>query len=312
MNLKTILAGAAASLLLFTACGGGDTTGKSIKDAGVKSAADSLSYYTGMAASQYYEQMAQNDSTLKTPEGKKEFLKGVAAAMGLFEGKSEAEQSGMIVGIQMAMQAQQTNKEFGVKCSLPLMQTGLAFAVNGDSINAAEAMRYVQNSYQKYTLQKNEKDTKAALGNLNKLASQGFKKVQGGALMKVVKPGTGAELKAGEIMEIKASVKTADGKTVERLPMPDKMAVGQTFGKTPLSAAIDMMKVGEKADIAVTAAEMFQGNQSQLGLADDAVLIFTIEIVGPAKVEAASAPAPAAKPDLEGVRKAGEATVGAK
>lgn len=314
MNLKTIMAGAAASLLLLTACGGGDTTGKSAKDAGLKTQADSLSYYTGMAAAQIYEQMSMQDSTLKTPEGKKEFLRGVAAAMGLLDGKSEAEISGIVTGMQMAMQAKQTGKEFDVNLNSKLMQSGLAFTVNGDSVNTAEAMRYVQTTYQMLSAKKTEKDTQAALATLSKFSSNGYQKVDGGAMMKVVTPGTGAELKEGEMMEIKASAATPDGKPIEALSrMPEKMVVGQTFGQgSPLTKAISRMKVGEKAQIAVAAAEMLPGGQAQFGIPDDAVIIFTIQIVGPAKMEAAKPAAPAAKPDLDSVRQAGEAPIKAK
>ncbi len=76
------------SLLLLASCDGGNVTGKDIKEAGVSNTTDSLSYYEGISAAYMFEQMAQQDTTLKTDAGRADFIKGLRAAMEMFDGKS--------------------------------------------------------------------------------------------------------------------------------------------------------------------------------------------------------------------------------
>lgn len=303
MKLKHLMTGAALSLLLLASCDGGNVTGKSIKEAGATTTNDSISYYEGMAMAQMYQQMAMSDTTLKGDQGKADFMKGFAAGLKALEGKSDGEAAGIIAGIQAAMQNKDLTKTFDIQFNNNLIRTGLAYALSADSLaQSSEGPQYLNKTMQRLSAKKGEENRKAALQSMSGLAKQGFKQVQPGIYAKTVKPGTGAQLKDGDNVTGKVVMKNSKNQPIDKLPMPEKFIVGQTFGMgSPLNTGLQSMKVGETAIFAIPAEEMFNGQQKQLGLNDTDYVLIEItasEVTGntAAKTNAANVQAqPAAK-----------------
>ena len=292
--MKLFTAGAAMSLLLLTACGGAAPDAKSIADAAPKTSADSLSYYEGMALATVYQQMSGQDSTLKTDASKAEAVKAFAAALKQFEGKSDAEITGIIMAVQAIMQNKQMNEDFDLKFNTSLISTGLAYAMSADSLmQSPAAQQYLMTTFQRLQAQKMEKDTKAAQALMAGYAKKGYTKVSDDLYTKVVKAGNGAQLKDGDRVKVNMTGKDAAGKPLS-LPMPNEITVGQMFQGTPMAAAMTRMKVGETAEFVVPVAAMFQNGAKQLGLEPGSVVVLNIEVTGMADEKPAAANAPAA------------------
>lgn len=290
------------SLLLLTACGGAAPDAKSIADAAPKTSADSLSYYEGMALAGVYQQMAGQDTTLKTDASKAEALKAFASALKQFEGKNDAEITGIIMAVQAIMQNKQMAEDFDLKFNTSLISNGLAYAMSADSLmQSPEAQQYLMTTFQRLQSQKMEKDSKAAQALMAGYAKKGYTKVSDDLYTKVVKAGNGAQIKDGDRVKVNMTAKDAAGKPLS-LPMPNEITVGQMFQGTPLATAMTRMKVGETAEYVAPVAAMFQNGAKQLGLEPGSVVVFNIEVTGMSEAPAAApkggaqAPAPEAAP----------------
>ena len=287
MKLKLFAAGAVASLLLLASCDGGNVTGKDIKEAGVSNTADSASYYQGINIAYYYEQMAQQDSTLKTDAGRADFIKGLRASMGMFDGKSEAYIAGITAGVQAAMTNKNFKDQLGLDINNSIMLTGLAYALQNDSVTKnPQVMQQFQTLMQRVQEQKVRKDHDAAVSAMAPLAKRGFTASGEGLMVKVSKPGSGETLKEGDRVKVKLAVKEMNGKDVKLPQLPEEVVVGRSFGfESPMAKAISTMKMGGAATFAFPAVDMFRGGQKQYGLDDNSVLLFEVSILGLAPAE---------------------------
>ncbi len=301
MKLKLFAAGAVASLLLLASCDGGNVTGKDIKEAGVSNTTDSISYYEGYAVAYIYEQMAQQDTTLKTDAGRADFLKGLRASMELFDGKSEAYIAGLTAGMQVAMNNKDVKDRLELNINNKLLMTGLAYAMQNDTITKdTQVMQKYQELMQRVAQEKQRKDHDAAVSAMASLAKRGFTASGEGMMVKVSKPGSGETLKEGDRVKVKLAVKEMNGKDVKLPQLPEEVVVGRSFGfDSPMAKAIATMKVGGVATFAFPAVDMLQDRTKQYGLESNSVLLFEVSILGLAPAEndnaapLAAAPAPA-------------------
>lgn len=287
MKLKLFTAGAVASLLLLASCDGGSVTGKDIKEAGVSNTTDSLSYYEGVSAAYMFEQMAQQDSTLKTDAGRADFIKGLRAAMEMFDGKSEAYIAGLTAGMQVAMTNKNFKNELELDINNSIMLTGLAYALKNDSITKdPQVMQQFQTLMQRLQEEKMKKDHDAAVKEMASLARKGYVASGEGMMVNVSKPGSGEILKEGDRVKVKLAVKEMNGKAVNLPQLPEEVVVGRSFGfDSPMAKAIATMRMGETATFAFPAVDMFRGGQKQYGLENNSVLLFEVSTLGLAPAE---------------------------
>ena len=294
MKLKLFTLGAAAASLLLVASCTQAPTPKSMKEAAPTTQTDSLSYDFGLMATQMYQQMAQQDSSLKTDAGKAEFLKAVAEGLKMAEGKSEAYFNGLVAGIQMAMQNRQIKESYDLNMNPTMMLSAFAYGIDNDSIlKNNDAMQYIQRTMQSIEKKKQDQEIAAAKKQMASLKGKGFTDAGADVMVKTVKPGTGNVLAAGDKVKVKMTVSTVKGKKLD-LPMPETVVVGQTFGGTPLDGVFSKMKVGETAQVALPSSSMVPGRQKQLGIEGTDAIIFDITVVSSeGKVEQKGALVPA-------------------
>lgn len=285
--------------MMLASCGGGVPEAKSIEDVAPKTGNDSLSYYYGQMAAMQYQQMAAQDSALKTEAGKKAFLEGYAKTIAAAEGKDEAYISGMLMALQMQIQKKQIKKELDFDINTTLAGQALAFALKNDSVsNSTNGMNYVNNKLMQLQKVKTDKSSAEAAKKLSALGSKGFKNVGKNIAARTVTPGTGAQVKVADRLKVHIRATDVEGKNLN-VPMPSEIEVGQTFGPdSPLTEAIKTMKIGETSAFAIPAAAIFNGGQSQFGLGDTDLVVFEVKIEGeaPAKAAAKAAQPAAAAP----------------
>ena len=304
MKLKLFTAGAVASLLLFASCDGGNVTGKDIKETGVSNTADSISYYEGYAVAYMYEQMAQQDTTLKTDAGRADFIKGMRAAMELFDGKSDAYIAGLTAGMQVGMNNKEVKDRLELNINNGLLMTGMAYALQNDSItkDPQGAMQKYQELMQRVTQEKQKKDHDAAVKEMASLAHKGYTASDEGLMVNVSQPGSGEALKEGDRVKVKLQLKEMNGKAVN-LPLPEEVVVGRSFGlDSPMARAIATMKLGETATFAFPAVDMFQDRAKQYGLDSNSVLLFEVSAISLVSSEPANNAAPIAAAPVQPVK----------
>lgn len=295
MKLKLFTAGAVASLLLFASCDGGNVTGKDIKEAGVSNMTDSISYYEGYAVAYMYEQMAQQDTTLKTDAGRAEFMKGMRAAMELFDGKSDAYIAGLTAGMQVGMTNKDAKDRLELNINNGLLMTGMAYAIQNDSItkDPQVTMQKYQELMQRVTQEKQKRDHDAAVKEMASLAHKGYTASGEGMMVNVSKPGSGEALKEGDRVNVKLQLKEMNGKAVKMPPLPEEVVVGRSFGfDSPMAKAIATMKMGETATFAFPAVDVFQDRTKQYGLESNSVLLFEVSAISLVSSEPANNAAP--------------------
>lgn len=281
MKFNFLSVAAAAAVVALASCSGGAPTPKSMKDAAPKTEIDSISYYYGDMLMMQYQQISQQDTTLKTEAARQAFLQGYVAALNMAQGKDEAYNAGMMLGLQMGMQQAMMKKELGIELNTALTSASFAYALKNDSLSAKnDGMMYINDKLKKLQDEKIKKSTAAAAKKLNSYTSKGYKKVGENVVGKTTTQGTGAAVKDGDRLSVKINAKDANGKALSA-PMPTEIMVGQTFGPdSPLTGALKTMKIGDTTSFVLPAAAMFNGGQSQFGLGDEDLVIFDVTVEG--------------------------------
>ncbi len=266
----------AACGLAFAACQNPEA--KPLSDVSDASKADSLIYYFAQMRGAEYDREAQRDTTLATPEAKKAYVMGVQAGLNATKDNNEAYNRGVFLGMQMAMNFQQFQKDYDIKLNKKVFLEGLAEALSSDSLaNPSDMQREFYRLMGEFNSKKEERDNKAATENLSKAAANLKLKAIGENLYgEVTVKADGVQIKDGDEVDATITLAKADGKEIEA-PLPTKVKVGSRNLPEPVSEALKSLKSGETGKFATSARTIFGQRSSQIGLEPADVVIMTIK-----------------------------------
>lgn len=243
---------------------------------------DSIGYLLGeIIDAQHMQYIQMNDTTMKSEEALEAYSKGFAKGLGLLKENDEAYNKGVMDAISAHLQVLQVNKELGSDISTNAIMSGFK-AANHKEIDQAE-MQNINNKLHEITTRLQAVKNKAKSAEANKKVTEEAKKAgfkaKNGLNIKVVKEGTGDNLKVGQ--NIKANVKIADKKGQDLFPAMDgtTLTVGQTPFSPLMEKALPMLKVGSIYTFMASPADMF-GEQLPPQVEAAEPLLLTIEVVG--------------------------------
>lgn len=273
MKLNSILSIAAAGLLLAS-CSGDDSASKTSADETAK--ADSLVYCFGQLRGAEFLNEAQNDTVLGAKYARQEYLNGVKAGLAAVKANKEAYNKGLFLGMQMAMNIEGFEKEYGIRLSEKLFLEGLSKTLESDSVvNTSELQPVFYRLMNEINEQKAARDKAAAESVLQKEAeAKGMKLIAEGLYGKPAMS-QGEKIKEGDKIDDNIVVTTLDGNEIAA-PFPKSMVVGQRLNNSPISAALTSLSSGETGSFLTTAYHLFGNRAAQMGLKSDDILQLSI------------------------------------
>lgn len=275
MKIKSFIA-VAAMALAFGACQNPD--GQTADNFKGGSQADSLMYYFGQMRASEYQREASRDTTLATAEAKRAYVQGVQAGINAAKANDDAYNQGLFLGLQMAMNFQQFQKDYDIQLNKKVFLESLSAAVNADSLgDTREMQREFYRIMGQFNEEKTERDRAAAAANLSQEAKKlNLPKISDDLYGQVTGKTEGEALKDGDNVALEISLTGVKGNRIEA-PLPSKAKIGARNLPTPLSDALQTLKNGETGKFATSAQALFGQRCSQLGLEPSDVVIAGIK-----------------------------------
>lgn len=276
MKIKSILTLAAAGLML-AACQNQDrpvADGAALKGA---SAADSLVYFFGQMRGAEYQRDAKKDSLMLSDDYQRAYIKGVQAGMNAIK-DDDAYNQGLFLGIQMARNFDQFQKDYNIKLDKKIFIESLMAAMANDSIGGAQDMqREFYRLMGQFNDEKAERDRAEARVNLDQEAKKlNLPKISDDLYGTITEKTEGAQFADGNPVELDIKLNATDGSEV-RAPFPSKTKIGARNMPTPVTDALLKMKDGETGKFATTAQALFGQRCSQMRIEPSQVVIATIK-----------------------------------
>lgn len=269
MKLRNLFTVAAAALML-TACNNSNQGSSVSSSSSVKG--DSLVYLFGQLRGTEYVREAMKDTALNTPENKKEYLSGVKAGLVAVKHDKEVYNKGFYLGLQMAMNISQFEKDYGVRLPNREFVKGISSVIDSDStLNTSEVQASFYRIMNEFQKEKEERDKAAAVEALTKAGeAANLQKISDDLWGK--KPSDDqACIKDGDKVKVDVKVTDLSGKPIQA-PFPKELKVGQRMQNNPITTAIKSLVSGQTGNFLSTAQAVFGNRCSQLGIEPDDVV----------------------------------------
>lgn len=276
MKIKHFLSIAATGLLLAACSGntGSDTLQKA--DASMIAKGDSLVYYFGQMRGAEFLREAASDTALDNEAAHQAYLRGMKAGLSAVKANQEAYNKGLFLGMQMAMNFNQFEKDYGMKLNTQKFVQGITETLNADSVvNASKVQSSFYRIMNEFNQEKEARDKAAADAALAKAAEkEGFGKISDD-LYGNIKESLGRKIQDGDRINVDFTITDLGGKPIEA-PFPKSLVVGQRLNNTPLGDAFKSLVSGEKGTFLTTAQALFGARSAQLGVQPSEVLRVTV------------------------------------
>ncbi|MCM1377960.1 MAG: hypothetical protein NC097_08195 [Clostridium sp.] len=240
---KSLIFALALPTLLLSACGGETTSLSDVKDA---TKGDSIAFYYGRSKGFDFWNEAENDTTLRGEDARKEFLKGVKDGMDAVKDNA-AYNYGLMIGMGVAQDIIDLHKTYpGVEMPRDLFLSSLKGALKNDSVvDGVQTKADLYKIMDQMARQKELEDTKAAQASLASTAKQlSMTKINDYLYGKIITNGDGQVLKDGDKVSLDITAATVDGQPIG-MQFPREIVVGRNLSSPLISQALRTMKVGQ-------------------------------------------------------------------
>ena len=263
------------TIFSLASCGGGNKTSLDGKD---DTPADSMMYYFGIMQANNFWQDAENDTLLRTQEGRDNFIKGFEDAMKM-ESDNDAYNQGLQLGLRLAIRLREFKALYGMDFPEEMLVASFAQSLKDDhNFNVADAQKEFYKIKDRLDLQKRCDEVAGAKKNLGKIAGkEGFTMVSDTLYAKdVTAAGAGPKFKDGDHVKIELTAATVEGKAIER-QFPDNITIGE--GKVPRVVCLGLhtMTDGQTRSF-MTTPRTFLKRPELYGLEPDEPVVFTIKV----------------------------------
>lgn len=235
---------------------------------------DSLSYAFGQMAGMQCAVTFEQDSTLKSDKAQKNFNTGFDEGFKLLHADDEAYNQGLLLGLQLAMQVQDMNKNSGVQLSRDLVLNGFNTTVP-DSVDPREYQKIQEKAGRLFSAVMSEK----VKGKVEELAKKGKYQNKQNVYYLVNRPGKGANLTNGQQAVIRFNIMDKDHKDL--IPGLKEQETPWVVGNGQLAVldkVLPMMNEGASFEVLATPQQAF-GAQVPPMVDQKEPVIITIEVV---------------------------------
>lgn len=269
MKLKNLFTFAAAALMLAS-CNNSTQNSSDLASATAKG--DSLVYCFGQLRGAEFMREALKDSALNTPATKQEYLRGIKAGLDVVKADKEAYNRGLYIGMQMAMNFSQFEKDYGVRLSDKEFLKGVSEAINSDStVNTSDMQATFYRIMNEFSKEKEQRDKAAASEALKKAGEDQKLQQISENLWGNASADTTANIKDGDKVKIDLKVTNLKGKSIET-PFPKELKVGQRMNTNPITEAVKTLASGQTGNFLTSAQALLGARCAQVGLEPSEVL----------------------------------------
>jgi len=280
MKIKA-LALSAMSAMLLASCSGGSSDKCALTDKSTPT--DSLSYVFGQMAGMQRGVSFEQDTTLRGDDAHKAYDQGFKDGFKLLKGDDDAYNQGLLLGLQLAMQMQDLNRNSGIQLNRDLVLNGFNTTVAADSVDPRAYQQIQERGARLISSIMGEK----VKVKVDELAKKGKYQQKQGVYYIENKPGSGANLAKGQQAVIKFNI--MDKTRKELIPgMKDQETPWEVgSGQLPvLDKVLPMMKVGSVYEVLLSPQQAF-GAQMPPMVDQNEPVIITIEVVSLGQPKAA-------------------------
>ncbi|MCM1291441.1 MAG: FKBP-type peptidyl-prolyl cis-trans isomerase N-terminal domain-containing protein [Prevotella sp.] len=262
MKFKALIILLASTSVMFASCSGAGE-GHDLSEVKNATEADSISNLLGQMYAVDYWRSSVGDSVAMSEEARNEYLKGVEAALKM-SGKDENYIKGYILGLQLSQFTGQYKTETGIEINNKLMLSGLAYGLRNDSIVNYEKVNQDLSVLTTRIATRRQEQVKAE--GEKKLAeyakAHNYKQFKPDLYGTITKPGEGAALSQGDMIEVQIRATDVDGKPI-RLPLPTEVTVTPEMDNAPIGSSLLQLRPGGSGEFVTTAEAAFGAHSSR-------------------------------------------------
>lgn len=250
--------------------------GKELSEYKNTSTGDSLLYYyVQMKAREYWER-ATNDTALRSRQQRDIFLKGVENGISQVT-DDDNYNMGLRLGIRLAYNLREFEKKYDVDLNDDILIESLRNGLEDESqMPALEDQKEFYRLLDKMkTILKNKKRGEADKALAKEASARGLVKLSDKLYYKIVRKGTGENVKNGDVINIAADYERTSGDNLG-LPSPITVSVGDSELPKVMDLAYKQLNHGATAVFATTAYSLFGSRTSIMGLEDDEIVFVSM------------------------------------
>lgn len=273
---RIYLALAAAAALMMSSCGGETTSLSDVKD---PTRADSIAFYYGRSTGFDFWNEATNDTTYRSEEARKEFLRGVEDGMSAVR-ENPAYNYGLLVGMGVAQNIQDISAQYpGIDVPHDLFQKALKGALKDEKeVDGPQTKADLYRIMDEMSRKKELEDTKDAVAALEKTARQlSMTKINEYLYGKIITNSDGQQLKDGDKVTLDITAATVDGMPVG-MQFPKEIVVGRNLSSPLVSQALRTMKVGQTSQFIASPVQLMPRRYRAGEYKADQLVKFTIKV----------------------------------
>lgn len=284
MNVKKLFLAISVCIAIgMTSCDSHE--GKDISQYNDASSADSLLfYYVQLRAHEYWE-LAEKDTSLRSPEARARFLEGLEKGFNSIKTGDADYNRGVELGVRMAINLQKFEKMYDVDIhkdmAVPSFRYGLRDGADIPEFNYQESFYRILNRLKQ--VQRDRDHEKARLSLVEEAREQQMSKISDDLYYRLLKKGEGPYAQYGQSAYVVVNYERADGEDIA-VPSPGLVTIGALGVPEVLNRSYSRLNKGSVALFATTAEALFGSRTYIMGMKPEDVLLVTItlnEIISP-------------------------------
>ena len=262
------------AVILFGACE--NDKGRELSDYNNASTGDSLLYYFLQLKALEYWNNAVRDTTLRSPEQREKFLRGVEKGISLVT-DDDNYNKGLRLGVRLANNLRDFEKKYEVDLNDEIMiaslRNGLAEGNDPPGMNEQREFYRLLDKMKNELKKRKRADADKALSEES--AKRGMKAANEKLYYKYIRQGQGEYAKPGDLISIALDYENVNGDNLG-LPSPITVTVGAEEVPKVMDAAYQMLNRGAIATFATTAYSLFGSRTGNMGLEDNDIVFVSM------------------------------------
>lgn len=268
-----------ASALLLTSCG--PDKGRELSDMSDPTTADSLLYYYAQLRAHEYWDEAENDTSLRSEEARRQFLDGLRTGMEAIKssGKDDVYNEGVRLGIRMATNMQNLANLYGLDLDKEVMlesfENGLASQKEFPVTDYQNEFYRLLGVLKKQEIKREKEQSHVTL--IEEARKRHMSKIADNLYYAVIRKGSGPYAHNGDALYVSIIYQRADGEDLG-MPSPEMVTIGAPGVPFVLNEAYSRLTEGSTIAFATTAEAVFGSRTEIMGLRQSDVIVITITL----------------------------------
>lgn len=262
----------------LTACSE-EEKGRSLKDFPQATTGDSMIYYYAQLRAQDYWKKADADTSLRSLESRKEYLKGVRAGIEAVRKNHPAYNDGVRMGARMAVNLLKFESKYHVDLNDEILIASLAKGLYGyDDIPELQYQDEFYRLLGEMKRDKRKRDVEKVHATLTEVAQEmNLEKISDDLYFRIVHEGQGPNAHKGDIIYLTTDYQLTGERDLD-IPSPEMVTVGASGAAPVMTQAYCKLNKGAVGVFATSAYALFGSRADIMNLKNSDVVLIYITI----------------------------------